>query len=354
MSDKSLRERLSGKFTKGAAVGLALLGFGSCTYATQCTYIEPNEHAVRKDMWSFGGEKGLSEKVAKGGDLYASPWTKTSFITLPRAPQVINFTNDAEDKKTASSIEGFVNHPQLEIPSKDGYKNSFEITVIYRIENPYLVVKNVGTGKTYELEVGNRSKRVLFDAVGDLKAEELYDVEKRKPVFEQAHKTLKEELKPNGIVVDHVLLRKFWYSEEYEKILDNKVLQDMLTIAAEREKESNAIDKLVKKAEEEGKQAVETERTRAEKISAELRAKADTAYEARAQAGELERQKAIAEGQKLVNQAFEGEGASRVVGLTMAPRVAAAIKQVYVRSCSKGGANPLDIAEISKQLSGGK
>src|SRR3989344_4806911 len=197
-----------------------------------------HEHAVRKDMWTFSGEPGLSEGVADGGKLYASPTTKTSFIKFPRTPQVINFSNSQSDAIAVEEVEGFLNQPQLEVPSKDGYKNSFEMTVIYRITNPYLVTSKVGAGKAYQLEVGNRAKRVIFDTVGNLKAEELYDVDKRVPVLAEAQKALNDELTPNGITVDHLLLRKFSYSEDYEKILDDKVLQDQLRIAAEREKEA--------------------------------------------------------------------------------------------------------------------
>ncbi|HLC72566.1 MAG TPA: SPFH domain-containing protein [Candidatus Nanoarchaeia archaeon] len=347
-----LKGKLSGKFVKGAlGVGAGVL-VGSCVYATQTTYIEPNEHAVRKDMWTISGEPGLSEGVADGGKLYASPTTKTSFIKFPRTPQVINFSNSQSDAKAVEEVEGFLNQPQLEVPSKDGYKNSFEMTVIYRITNPYLVTSKVGAGKAYQLEVGNRAKRVIFDTVGNLKAEELYDVDKRVPVLAEAQKALNDELTPNGITVDHLLLRKFSYSEDYEKILDDKVLQDQLRIAAEREKEAAQIEKLVLKAQEEGSQAVETEKTRATKISTERRAQADTLYEQRVQDGELEKQKVLAEGQRLVNKAYDGEGAGRVVGLIMASKAASANKHIYLRSCSKDGANPLDIESITKQLSG--
>ena len=347
-----LREKLSGGVIKGAIGVSAGVLLGSCIYATQTTYIEPNEHAVRKDMWTFRGEPGLSEEVANGGKLYGSMWTKTSFITFPRTPQVINFSNKQADAKAAEDVDGFLGQPQLEVPSKDGYKNTFEMTVVYRITNPYLVMSKVGAGKTYQLEVGNRAKRVIFDSIGNLKAEELYDVDKRVPVLAEAKKNLNDELTPNGITVDHLLLRKFSYSEDYEKILDDKVLQDQLRIAAEREKESAEIEKLVLKAEAVGMQAMETEKTRATKVSTEKRAEADTLYEQRVQEGELEKQRALAEGQRLVNKAYEGEGAGRVVGLNMASRAATANKHIYLRSCTKDGANPLDIESIAKQLSG--
>src|SRR6185436_6696564 len=70
--------------------------------------------------------------------------------------------------------------PPLNIQTSEGYKVSVDISVLYRIVDPYKVITQVGPGRLYEDSlVIPRSEQTLRKSLGELDAENFYDVEKR-------------------------------------------------------------------------------------------------------------------------------------------------------------------------------
>lgn len=329
-----------------ATVGLGLAGLIS--YGAFTTYIHPNEFAVKESK--YGG--GIENKVYKGGELYFEG-VGVTFHRFPKTWQVLDFNNVDFEKKLEGEVEGYGHEPSLEVSSSDGFKNTFDVTVIYRITDPSIVidnVKGVGKGRLFEDYVRRKVHPALQSTLGKMAAERLYNVEERRKYNQEALEQLNAEMTPKGIEVHEVLIRRFAYNPEYEAKIHAKVLQEQLKITEQEQAKAATrlaeVNKIV--AEGQANKGVEAQ-TAAAKIT-QTNAEASNYHRKKTAEGDLLVKKAEAEGQELVNRAYEGPGAEKMVGVKMAKKVAAAVETIYVKSCDEGGVNPLDLGSMLKKL----
>jgi regulator of protease activity HflC (stomatin/prohibitin superfamily) len=338
-----------GKILRVGVGVLILIALSGVFYSTCYTYIKPNEFAVKESR--FGD--GILPEVYEGGHVYFTNIGVT-FHRFPRMWQVLDFNSIPEERGLEDYISGYNYEPSLEIPSSDGFLNQFDITIIYRIVSPSTVIdkdKGVGRGDLFKDFVKTKADPALKEALGKMAAEQIYNVDIRLPYANEAKKILNRELNPMGIEVGEVLIRKFKYMPEYESKISAKVLQSQLQIANTQQALAEEIKAEVRKINAQGQAAVEVEINRAGKEKRVIDAQAGLYERQQMAAGNLLVKESQAKGQELLNRAYEGSGAEKIIGIEMARKVQS-IKKIYLKSCKDSGANPLDIEQMVRKLTG--
>src|SRR5258708_6122605 len=128
-------------------------------------YVAPDQIGVRQI--SFGPSRGLQKELVGSGyrrELYGYETVRT----FPRDVQVVEFTNNPTEGSSLHRVLSAIN-----VPTVDGYPVSIDVSVLYRIANPYLVVSKFGFGKGYEDNVVIRfTDPIVKHHLGELRAEE--------------------------------------------------------------------------------------------------------------------------------------------------------------------------------------
>jgi regulator of protease activity HflC (stomatin/prohibitin superfamily) len=113
--------------------------------------------------------------------------------TFPRNVQAIEFTNDASERGADHRTIAAVN-----VPTVDGYPITVDVTVLYRVTDPFLVVSRFGFGNGYEENVVVRfTDPAIKQHLGELRAEEFYS-DRRQAKVNDVKKELARRFKENG------------------------------------------------------------------------------------------------------------------------------------------------------------
>ena len=85
----------------------------------------------------------------------------------------------------------------IKIQTSDGYNVQLDVSIIYRIKDPYHVFTEAGPGRAFEDRlVIPRADRILRKTLGELNSEEFYQGPKRIEKAEAAHDQLVTEVAP--------------------------------------------------------------------------------------------------------------------------------------------------------------
>ncbi len=335
MTDKI---KIAPRSSRGRMIGLAslaavLLG-GLLLYVTFTTYIRPDEFAVRQVY--LGPKKGIQEAIYGPGLHFVMPGYERLHV-FPRDIQLLEF-----NENISASQDAVVSHP-IRIQTSEGYQVTVDVTIAYRIVDPYLLIKDVGPGDLYKTSMMiPRSDKILRQSLGRLNAEEFYQGARRLKAAEEARQLLVEEVEGAGIEIWHLMVRHYTYDERYQNAIEQRKIQDQTVfknraeaVAASREAEKNRV-----LAEGQATVDVEAERGRAEvkKIAAE----AELYSRQKIAEAELLVALAEAEGTRLENNALQTAGAGNMVGLEMA-KVLDGTAVIVVPTDGDGGVNPLDL-----------
>ena len=321
---------------------LLMIFFGSCT-----TYIPPNQVGIKESR--FLPPTGILPGEMPGGKIKFLLPGQTIHL-FPKDVQVLDLTGDK--RETGHDFVGtHVNHriePAVQINTSDGSQVMIDATVIYRIENADLVVTQAGPGRLFENNaVIPKTISALKKNLGEMLAEDFYDVHKREPKQAAAQKQIAAELKEKGILVDHVLIRQYYYNPAYQAQIEEKKIQDQLKFT--RVSEAEAAKELAKLQEivATGKATVAIERQRGQAEMTKIQAEADAYKRTRQAEADLEVQLATAKGTELENAAYQGVGSENLVGMQMA-EVYEGIDVIVIPAGGKGGVNPLDLEQALK------
>jgi regulator of protease activity HflC (stomatin/prohibitin superfamily) len=323
----------------GLAAGAVVLVGLLAMYATFTQDIRPDEFAIRQIY--LGPQKGLQEATYGPGLHFVMPGYER-LHTFPRDIQLLEFNDRA-----SASEDAVVTNP-IRIQTSEGYQVTVDITIAYRIVDPYTLIQEIGPGDLYKTSVMiPRSDKILRQTLGRLNAEEFYQGERRLKAAEQARQKLGEDVEELGIEIWHLMVRHYTYDQRYQDAIEQRKIQDQTVfknraeaVSASREAEKNRV-----LAEGTALIAVERERGRAEvtKITAE----GDLYYRQKVSEGELLVSLAEAEGTRLENNALQVAGASNMVGLEMA-EVLNGVEVIVVPTDGKSGINPLDLDQLIK------
>mgnify|MGYP001015734647 CR=1 FL=1 len=313
------------------------ISFSSCT-----TYVPPNMAGVKQVY--YGGNAGIRNAIYGPGLHFVTAGVERVHL-FPHDLQVINFSNSASEVSRKPSEQ-----TSITIQTSDGYKVELDVSLLFRITDPYKVFTEAGPGSAYETRlVIPRADRILRKTLGELNSEEFYQGPRRIEKAKAAHDQLATELGQFGIVVDAILVRRYVYDERYQQLIEGRKIKDQTVFLRQAEAKAAIEERKRDTAIAEGSANQKTELSRGEAEVAKLRAQADLYKRKQAAEGKLLVELAEAKGTQLENSALNGAGSEHLVGLKMAD-VLKGVKVLVLQSDGASGMNPLDLSSMLRKF----
>ena len=301
------------------------------------TYVRPNELAIKQVK--IGMNTGIKEKIYTPGFVFRIPGMEV-IHRFPQQIQVLDLS-DRIDRGMPSRYRD----PMAKIQTSDGFFVDVDVSILYRITDPYKVIMQLGKGEAY-LHTGiiPKVQPTLKETLGELTTEEFYNSPMRVAKALKAKNILNDELEPMGLFVEQVLVRFFSYSPEIQKNIEEKKLQDQLVFKNMAEARAAIEQAVVKKVSEEGEANVSVMLEEGNAYKVTVDAERDLYVRSKRAEADLLVTLAEAKRTELKNEAMEAKGADRAVALEMA-KVLRGIDVVILPS-GPGGLNPLDLDQV--------
>jgi regulator of protease activity HflC (stomatin/prohibitin superfamily) len=343
---KKLRERfrfpkLNRKLSAVFSILLAVLVLSIVFYNLFFVYVKPNEFGIKVNR--VGPTRGVQKEIYHAGLTFVIPFGLQEMYRLPKGIQVLELTNFPE-----TAAVGARKDRAAHIQTSDGFFVDVDVSMLYHIEDPYLVFTTIGPGTLFEDNgIIPKAEPALKESLGKLTTEEFYNSPMRVLKAEEAKHNLNIELKSKGILVDQVLVRYFIYSPEIQKNIEEKKLQDQMVFtnraAARAAKEEAQLKKIVQEGMviaavemENGKAYVTRKIAEKDLYTRKIKANAD-----------LQVKLAEAERVRLRNSALKGVGSERMVALKMADAYKG-LDLIILPSDGQHGVNPLNLNNTLK------
>ncbi|MCE5243587.1 MAG: SPFH domain-containing protein [Syntrophobacteraceae bacterium] len=320
----------------GLKVLIALVVLLTIFYNLFFVYVRPNEYGIK--VVRIGLNRGVQKEIYSAGLTFLLPFGLQQMYRLPRSIQVLELTNFPQTAAKEARKDRAAH-----IQTSDGFFVDVDVSMLYHIKDPFLVFTTIGPGTLFEDNgIIPKAEPALKETLGKLTTEEFYNSPMRVQKTEEAKVRLNEVLIQKGIEVDQVLVRYFKYSQEIQKNIEEKKLQDQMVFtnqaAARAAKEEAALKKIV----QEGMviAAVEIEKGKAY-VTRKI-AEKDLYVRSKKADADLLVKLAEAERVRLKNDALKGSGSERMVGLKMAD-VYKGLDVVILPSDGPDGVNPLNL-----------
>jgi regulator of protease activity HflC (stomatin/prohibitin superfamily) len=322
--------------TRGFKIIMAFIVVIVLAYNFFLVYVEPNEFGIK--VVRVGPGRGVHEEVYGAGLHVVLPFGLQQMHLLPRDIQVLELTNYPDTAALSSRRE-----KAAHIQTSDGFFVDVDVSILYRIADPYLVFTTIGPGTLYEDNgIIPKAEPVLKATLGELTTEEFYNSPLRVEKADAATIMLNRELKTKGLSVEQVLVRYFRYSDEIQKNIEEKKLKDQLVFKNQAEARAAIEEATLKKIVQEGKVLVDINLEEGKAYVTRKRAEKALYLRKKTAEANLLVKLADAEKVRLKNEALEGRGAERMVGLKMAD-VYKGLSVVILPSDGSAGVNPLDL-----------
>lgn len=325
------------KFRFSSKIGLlvVLLAIVVLIYNSFLKYVEPNEYGIKQVK--IGVNRGIQTDIYETGLHFVIPVMQKMHY-LPKDRQALELT---KFPKTASAFAR--QERAAHIQTSDGFFVDVDVSIIYHISDPYKVFTIIGPGALFEDNgIIPKAEPALKETLGELTTEEFYNSLRRSEKAEDARKKLNDELGKKGIYVDNVLVRYFEYSPEIQKNIEEKKLKDQLVFKNMAEARAAVEEAKLKKIEQEGKVIVSVEMEKGMAYVTQKNAEKDLYVRKKRAEADLLVKLAEAERVRLKNEALQGIGAERMVGLKMA-NVYRGLDMILLPSDGPSGVNPLDL-----------
>jgi len=312
-----------------------LAGLVVLAYNAVFVYVHPNEYGIK--VIRIGVNRGVQKQVYTAGLNLVIPGMQ-QMHRLPRDIQVLELTNYP---KTASILAR--KDRAAHIQTSDGFFVDVDVSILYHIDDPYLVFTKIGPGTLFEDNgIIPKAEPALKETLGKLTTEDFYNSHLRVAKTREARERLNEELHPKGILVDQVLVRYFRYSPEIQKNIEEKKLKDQLVFTNQAAARAATEEAQLKKIIQEGQVSVEVEMEKGRAYVTRKLAEKDLYVRRKNAEADLLVKLAEAEKVRLKNDALKGLGAERMVGLKMAD-VYKGLNTIILSSDGSAGVNPLDL-----------
>jgi len=306
------------------------------------TYVPPNRVGIKQVY--FGGNAGIRQGTYGPGVHFVLSGVERLHL-FPADLQVLNLSDSGNEVS-----ENARSAPAIKIQTSDGYNVRLDVSVLYRIKDPYRVFVEAGPGRAFEDRlVVPRADRILRRTLGELNSEQFYQGPLRIQKARAAHDQLATELGTFGIEVNAVLVRRYVYDEKYQQLIELRKIKDQTVFWQQAEAKAAIEQRKRDTIVAEGKANQETELSRGAAEIEKLRAEADLYERKRAAEGKLLVELAEAKGTALENAALQGAGSENLVGLKMA-EVLRGVSVLVVPSDGKDGSNPLDLAGLLRKF----
>jgi regulator of protease activity HflC (stomatin/prohibitin superfamily) len=323
------------KGRKSTALIVTVLIIAAFVYNLLLVYVGPSEYGIKQVK--IGINRGIHEKVYTTGLHLVLPGMEVMH-TFPRHLQVFELNNYPTQYTRLNRYE-----KAAHIQTSDGFFVDVDVAILYRIVDPYVLITTVGPGRLYEDNgIVPKAEPVLKEALGELSTEEFYNSPLRVEKTMKAKEMLDAELKPYGIKVVEVLVRYFHYSEEIQKNIEAKKLQDQLVFKNQAERRAAEEGAKLQKVVSEGEAFVRVRLQEGEAYQVKRLAERDLYVRTKRANGDLLVKLADARKTELKNAALRGTGSERLVGLKMA-EVYEGLEAIILSSDGPGGVNPLDL-----------
>jgi len=316
-----------------AIIGLVVLFFSLKLFFV---YVEPNEFGIK--IIRIGSNRGVQKKIYDPGLHFLLPFGFQEMHRLPRDIQVLELTSDPKSASKYSRIE-----KAAHIQTSDGFFVEVDISILYRIIDPYLVFTKIGPNTLFQDNgIIPKAEPALKMSLGELTTEEFYNSPLRVEKAEKAKIFLNKELNVKGIAVEQVLVRYFTYSPEIQKNIEEKKLKDQLVFKNIAEGRAAKEEAILKKITEEGMVIVDVELEMGKAYITKKYAEKDLYVRKKKAEADLLVKLAEAEKVRLKNNALQGSGSERMVGLKMAD-VYKGLDVIILPSDGVSGVNPLNL-----------
>jgi regulator of protease activity HflC (stomatin/prohibitin superfamily) len=332
--------RLQLKAGRGIFVAIASAFLILVAYNLLCVYVHPNEYGIK--VVRMGIHRGVQKEVYTAGLHWVIPGIQ-QMHRLPRDIQVLELTN-FPSSAAVTARKDKVAH----IQTSDGFFVDVDTSILYRIEDPYLVFTKIGPGHLFEENgIIPKAEPALKETLGKLTTEDFYNSPRRSQKAKEACERLNQELNPKGIRVEHVLVRYFRYSQEIQKNIEEKKLKDQLVFTNQAAARAAKEEAELKKITQEGQVIVEVEMEQGRAYVTRKIAEKDLYVRSKKAEADLLVRLAEAERVRLKNEALKGVGSERMVGLKMAD-VYQGLEMIVLPSDGRAGVNPLDLDNALK------
>jgi regulator of protease activity HflC (stomatin/prohibitin superfamily) len=316
---------------------------GAVAYNGCTVYVQPNQYGIKQVI--YGSGKGIKPEIYKAGLHWVMTGTERMHV-FPTDLQALNLSGSSKEADTMGSRQ----MPPLNIQTSEGYNVRVELTVLYRIEDPYKVITALGPGRLYEDSlVIPRSEQILRMRLGELEAEQFYKVKIRAEKVATALADLNVAMEPAGVKALDIFVRAYSYDEKYQTAIEQRKIQDQNVFKNKAEAEMATANAAKDKIVAEGDAQVKIELSRGDAEKRKIEAEADLYQRKQRSAGQLEVKLAEAEGVRLENDALRGVGSDNMVGLKMA-EVMRGTKVIVVSTDGESGVNPLDLKAVLKRF----
>jgi regulator of protease activity HflC (stomatin/prohibitin superfamily) len=318
------------KYAVGLLVGLYI------AFQLFFVYIKPNEFGIK--VVRIGMDRGVHKDIYPSGLNFIVPFGFQQMYVLPKDIQVLELTNYPQNASgSARQLKA------VHIQTSDGFFVDVDVSILYRIVDPYKVFTQIGPGTLFEDNgIIPKAEPILKAWLGELTTEEFYNSPLRSRKADTAKDMLNQEINQKGIQIEHVLVRYFNYSSEIQKNIEEKKLKDQLVFKNQAEARAATEEAGLKKVEQEGRVLVDVEMEKGKAyVTLKLAERDLYARKKNAEANLLVKM-AEAEKIRLKNDAMKGVGAERMVGLKMAD-VLNGLEMIVLPSDGAAGINPLDL-----------
>lgn len=316
----------------GAVLGIVLVSYGGCT-----VYVRPGQYGVKQVI--VGSSQGVAKEVYQPGLHWLTPGVERLHV-FPADLQVLEMSDVHDGHEPKTNMRQV---PAIKIQTSEGYTVSVDITVLYRIDDAYTVMTQIGPGRLYEdSAVIPRAEQQLRRKFGELDAEQFYLGEFREKAALDAQTLLMEELKPKGITITHVLVRQYRYDQRYQAAIESRKIQDQTVFKNRAEAMAAAEEAKKNTIEAEGSAAVNTELARGLAEVKKIESAAELYRRTKESEGRLKVELARAAGTDLENKALRVGGSENMVGLKMAEALEG-VEVIVLPSDGEAATNPLDL-----------
>lgn len=340
---------------EAAPTGLPLLlvllfGLIVLLYATCTQYIKPDEFAVKQvdvPVPLLTGAAGIHTNTYDTGIQWRLPGCE-KFIVFPKNIRAVTLRGQ---KSAVEDSEKFVHYEEAaHIQTSDGFFINLDISILYRVVDPYKVVREFGAGALYEQNgIILQAEPTLKATMGTLHPEDFFNAEKRVAKQEESRDKFNEFLIPRGLKVEHVLVRYPEYHEAVQARIEARNIQEQTKQKNIEEAKLAQATASLNEVIKQGEANLSIKLMEGSNYVTRLTAEMD-AYR-RKKSSEANRVMAVAEAdkQRMINEAYQGTGSDRLVGLAWA-KVLSGLDTIVLESGGPNGFNPLDLDALMKQL----
>ncbi len=328
------------RFSFFAIIGIVVIAALAILYNVCFIYIRPYEVGIKQV--NIGMNPGIRTKVYPPGLAFRIPFGFEVIHRFPQHVQVLDLTEGQIDRDMPS----YSRENATMIQTSDGFSVDVDVSILYKIVDPYKVITTLGPGEQYLYQgILPKAQPVLKEALGELTTEDFYNSPLRTEKADRARELLHDDLEPKGIEVEHVLVRYFRYSDEIQKNIEAKKLQDQMVFKNQSEARAAIEEAHVKKVIQEGEAFVAVALEQGNAYKVEKDAERDLYVRSKTAQADLLVQLAEAKRTELRNTAMQSAGAERAVVMKMA-EVLRGLDTIIVPTGGPGGMNPLDLNQI--------